>query len=196
MNTYVSWEEQWALFAEDFREGKAHIDLTRFGGNATLQLLPGPGFGDLSHPTTNLMLQLMKGRIKNHPILDIGCGSGILTLAVLLLGASSSVGIDIDLEALEHAKQNAALNHLPSCFTSTLPPYEDNTILLMNMILPEQKIVMKEPLKGRLWIVSGILTEQREIYLALTKTWGWQLIEEKEREGWLGMVFQFPAIQM
>ena len=48
----VNWEDQWALFAEDFKEGKAHINLSPFGVEKTLLLTPGAGFGDLSHPTT------------------------------------------------------------------------------------------------------------------------------------------------
>ncbi len=191
MNFYsVSWEEQWALFAEDFREGKAHIDLTRFGGSTVLQLLPGPGFGDLSHPTTYLMLELMQNRVKGRSIVDIGCGSGILTLAALLLDAASAIGVDIDPQALDHARQNGKLNHLSPEFMETIPPYEEETLFLMNMIVPEQKVVMQQRLKGALWIVSGILAEQRKEYLALTRTWEWQLVEEKERGGWLGMSFK------
>jgi ribosomal protein L11 methyltransferase len=187
--TAVSWEDQWALFAEDFREGLAHIDLGRFGGAHCLELLPGPGFGDLSHPTTYLMLELMQGRIKKRRVIDIGCGSGILTLAALLLGASSACGIDIEPQALEHARQNATLNRLSAEFTETVPSYENEAIVLMNMIVPEQKVVMQQQIKGAIWIVSGILADEREKYLALAKEWGWELVEEKERGGWLGMVF-------
>ena len=82
----VNWEEQWALFAESSFDGKAHIDLSQFGGASTLLLLPGPGFGDLSHPTTYLMLKMMQNRVQNLPVLDIGTGSGILALAALSLG--------------------------------------------------------------------------------------------------------------
>jgi ribosomal protein L11 methyltransferase len=188
--TSISWEDQWALFAEDFRGGKAHIDLTRFGGSSILQLLPGPGFGDLSHPTTYLMLELMQGRIQDRFVLDIGCGSGILTLAALFLGASSATGVDIDEAALEHARQNAKLNGLSASFTKKGMHDEDNAVLLMNMIVSEQKIVMHERLEGAMWIVSGILADQREDYLALAKKWKWKLLEEKERGGWLGMIFQ------
>ena len=190
----IDWQSQWSQFAEDFRDGISHIDLSRFGGASTLLLSPGPGFGDLSHPTTYLMLELMDGRVAGERIIDIGCGSGILSLAALKLGAASALGIDIDEAALEHARQNSALNHLFAQFSLHIPKDQPKeNILLMNMIFPEQQIVMKErgqlnPL-AKLWIASGILAEQREDYLKQAKKWGWDLIEEKERSGWLGLVF-------
>jgi len=179
----INWDEQWAQFAENFYDGKAHISL----GNATLLLLPGPGFGDLSHPTTRLMLQLMAGRVKNQTVLDIGCGSGILTLAALLLGAKSAIGIDIDPEALVHAKKNAKLNNLNATFTDKIPS-KHYSIALMNMILPEQKAVTKP--QADLWITSGILVQQRKEYHALTETCDWKLLEEKRCGEWLGFVFK------
>ena len=190
----VNWEEQWALFAESFSEGKAHIDLSRFGGASTLLLLPGPGFGDLSHPTTYLMLKMMQNRVQNLPVLDIGTGSGILSLAALLLGASSAIGLDIDPEALAHARTNAKLNHLKARFVKALPKsVPASNICLINMILSEQKVALSQIQHynrlSKLWIVSGILAEQKEKYLRLASAWGWEVQEEHKRKGWLGWVF-------
>ncbi len=191
----IDWSEQWSQFAEDFREGKAHIDLARFGAPHTLLLLPGPGFGDLSHPTTYLMLELMAGCLKDEIVLDIGCGSGILSLAALLMGAKSAFGIDIDENALNHAQQNAALNHLDkrAHFSRHLPTNQESSIVLINMILPEQRTALKEistlPKMAKLWIASGILKSQRADALALCKDLGLTLIEEKKRGEWLGLKF-------
>ncbi|MDP1608364.1 MAG: 50S ribosomal protein L11 methyltransferase [Chlamydiales bacterium] len=191
----VDWEEQWAHFAEDFSEGKAHIDLKRFGKKATLLLQPGPGFGDLSHPTTELMLRMMKGRMKSQSIVDIGTGSGILALAALLLGASSAFGIDIDAAALKHARLNAKINHLQARFAKKLPAQLSPSIFLLNMILPEQQTALKRHLKrynrlAKLWITSGILAEQKENYLQCTQSWGWKLKEIHKKKKWLGFVFR------
>lgn len=185
----IDWEEQWANFAEGFKDGKAHIDLSKFGGAATLQLLPGPGFGDLSHPTTSLMLQLMEGRVKDQSILDIGCGSGILTLAALLLGARLAVGIDIDSDAIIHAQKNQKLNNLKAHFSLSIPKKKFD-IALMNMITSEQQVVMKQTIDADLWITSGMLVKQREEYLLLANLWGWTLLEEATQDGWLGMIFK------
>jgi ribosomal protein L11 methyltransferase len=191
----VNWEDQWALFAEDFKEGKAHINLSPFGVEKTLLLLPGAGFGDLSHPTTHLMLEMMTGRVEGQTIVDIGTGSGILTLAGVLLGANYGVGIDIDNEAIKHAKENAKLNSLTMLtkFSKKLPQktLPTKSVFLMNMILPEQR-EFNPPFLNKYastWIVSGILTGQKNEYLKLAKTWGWRLINEYSRLEWIGLVF-------
>lgn len=190
----VDWEEQWALFAENFSEGKAHIDLSRFGKKTILELAPGPGFGDLSHPTTALMLEMMQGRVENENVLDIGTGSGILALAALLLGAKSAIGLDIDPKALAHARKNSKLNHLSVQFLKKLPRHtKPPQVCLLNMILPEQKIALQD-LKGynslaQLWITSGILKNQKREYLSLTKSWGWKLEASYSKTTWLGFVF-------
>ena len=191
----VDWEQQWALFAENFFEGKAHIDLTRFGKKKTLLLGPGPGFGDLSHPTTALMLKMMKGRVEKEAILDIGTGSGILALAALLLGAKSACGLDIDPEALKHARENAELNHLTVRFAKTLPKnLALSNICLLNMISSEQKVALRRidrynPL-AKLWITSGILSAEKKKYLEWTQSLGWQLKKIHRKGEWLGFIFK------
>lgn len=185
----VNWEEQWSLFAENFSNGKAHIQL----GDKTLLLTPGAGFGDLSHPTTYLMLEMMKKEVVGESILDIGTGSGILALSALLLGAKSAIGIDIDEAAIKHAKENAKLNQLEAKFTKTLPKkLSSDNILLMNMIFPEQKEFQPARLNriAKKWITSGILENQKKEYLKEAKKWGWDLLSEHQRLEWCGFIFQ------
>jgi ribosomal protein L11 methyltransferase len=190
----VNWDEQWALFAKNFKNGKAHIDLSSFGANETLHLLPGPGFGDLSHPTTQLMLEMMKGLIQDESVIDIGSGSGILTLAAAMLGAKSAIGIDIDPDAINHAKRNCELNHLEEkvTFSLTTPkPMSSKSIFLMNMIWMEQKMVDPSQfnLYAKRWIISGILKTQKKEYLEQAKSWGWIPIQEFSCQKWKGWIF-------
>jgi ribosomal protein L11 methyltransferase len=187
----IDWEKQWEQFAENYKDGHAHINLLPFGQDKILKLLPGPGFGDLSHPTTQLMMELMKSYVPNQNIVDIGCGSGILTLAALYLNAKSAVGIDIDQDAIKHSKQNAKLNDLPAKFTKSIPKkFPKSCICLMNMIFPEQKMIDIHKFQAKLWITSGILKEQKNSYLEFAEKWNWQLIRLKEKDGWLGFVFE------
>ncbi len=192
---HIDWKDQWARFAPGFQNGKAHIDLTRFGVKKTLLLYPGPGFGDLSHPTTSLMLSCMEGEMQDRIALDIGCGSGILSLAALLMGASRSIGIDIDEEAILHARQNAKLNQLRQStnFARTLPK-RSRGIVLINMILSEQKLVLKEipdlPRRASLWIASGILVEQKQEAQDFAESLGLQFLEEKKEGEWIAMKFK------
>jgi ribosomal protein L11 methyltransferase len=179
----IDWEEQWRTFAHNFYEGKAHIDIR----GKTLLLKPGAGFGDLSHPTTALMLEMMESHVPDQSVIDIGTGSGILALASLLLGARSAHGIDIDSAAIAHAKENNKLNHLKATFSKKIPQNPD-AIYLMNMIVSEQREV-KRP-QGKLWITSGILSEQKESYLQQTEEWGWRPILIHEKAGWAGFIFR------
>lgn len=184
----VNWHEQWALFAENFYDGKAHIQV----GEKTLLLHPGPGFGDLSHPTTRLMMKMMKEFVPQRSIIDIGTGSGILAIASHLLGAKSILGIDIDEEAIKHARKNAKLNECKIRFGKILPKnLAQENILLMNMIFSEQKQVDPQKLNSvsKLWIVSGILISQKEEYLQQAKNWGWKLLKTTQESEWCGFIF-------
>jgi len=183
----VNWAEQWALFAKNFYDGMAHIEI----GKETLLLLPGPGFGDLSHPTTSLMLKMMEPHVPGESVLDIGTGSGILALAALKLGSRSARGIDVDSEALLHAQKNNSLNHLKAKFSKDLPKRIPPSIVLMNMIASEQRAAFSPRANqaAKLWITSGILESQEKAYLELASSWGWSFQSRYQREEWLGFIF-------
>lgn len=192
-----NWEEQWETFAPNFHHGLAHVNLTEYGGPALL-LKPGGGFGDFSHPTTRLTLSLMAPCVKHKTVFDIGCGSGILTIAAVLLGATRAYGIDIEESALQHSRENAKLNQVQQkvLFCKTLDPSwlsDDTYVILMNMIESEQQTAWQASrvlhAKKAIVITSGILASSKKHYLELTSRWHWTLIDEKEEEGWMGFVF-------
>ena len=202
-NDGIDWEEQWRNFAPSFYDGVSHIDLSPYACNGSFELLlkPGGGFGDLSHPTTRLSLKLMAPLIKETTVVDIGCGSGILMLSALLMGAKIAIGIDIDEAALEHAQANAQLNHLEkkAIFVKQANRFRYKTplVLVMNMIFSEQKVAWgsQATLHRQMAnvVTSGILTEQREAYLAWTSQIGWKLLKEEAEEQWSGFVFSQNA---
>lgn len=198
----INWEEQWQAFAPDFHDGLAHIDLAPHG---TLLLKPGAGFGDLSHPTTRLALKLLAPRAPGSLLIDIGCGSGILLLAGLILGSTHAIGIDIDPAALTHAAINAELNHLQmkAAWTQSLPTEylpQEPLLIVMNMILSEQQTAWsaQTPLHNlpATIITSGILTSQKDTYLKMAESWGWKLVEELQEEEWIGCVWHTTIKQI
>ncbi|OAN24066.1 50S ribosomal protein L11 methyltransferase [Pseudomonas oryzihabitans] len=136
-----------------------------------LLLDPGLAFGTGTHPTTSLCLQWLDGEpVAGRQVLDFGCGSGILAIAALLLGAERAVGTDIDLQALEASRENANRNGIdPARFALYLPadlPDEPADVVVANILagplvgLAEQ-ITRLTRIGGRL-ALSGILAEQAE----------------------------------
>lgn len=136
-----------------------------------LLLDPGLAFGTGTHPTTSLCLQWLDGEpVQGLQVLDFGCGSGILAIAALLLGAGHAVGTDIDVQALEASRENANRNGIdPARFPLYLPadlPGEPADVVVANILagplvgLAEQ-ITRLTRIGGRL-ALSGILAEQAE----------------------------------
>lgn len=195
----IDWKQQWKLFAKDFHHGKAHLDLKPYGGSQELLLEPGEGFGDLSHPTTLLILELMHLFLEDRSVIDIGTGSGVLAIAALLMKASFAYAIDLNASVLKHVARNALLNHVEKQIHLFLPGQVQkhsfpNSTILMNMIFSEQEAAWKQYFSihtcARIVITSGILLCERENYLRYAAKLKWKLLMEKEKEGWLGFVFE------
>ncbi|MFN8383659.1 MAG: 50S ribosomal protein L11 methyltransferase [Anaerolineales bacterium] len=78
-----------------------------------IKIDPGMAFGTGTHPTTQLCLELMEASTDHRPlttVIDVGCGSGILSIAALKLGASKVLGVDIDIESVKNSRENADTN--------------------------------------------------------------------------------------
>ena len=208
----IDWEAQWAIHGHQFHDGYVHIDLTTLGNfdysenvvSSTepikqLRLKPGAGFGDLSHPTTQLMMKMLLHHFHGQIVIDIGCGSGILALTAGAMNGTEIYGIDIDPQAIEHSSQNAAINHLEERCHFSHPDHfkwelrEEPLLLLMNMIRSEQQVAWNSlPLlhhQPAELITSGLRVEERSLYLEEMKKIGWEAIEEQENEGWLAFRF-------
>ncbi|WP_134593761.1 50S ribosomal protein L11 methyltransferase, partial [Pseudomonas aeruginosa] len=104
-----------------------------------LLLDPGLAFGTGTHPTTALCLEWLDGQeLAGRQVLDFGCGSGILAIAALLLGAERAVGTDIDPQALEASRDNASRNGIePARFPVYLPadlPQRQADVLVANIL--------------------------------------------------------------
>lgn len=194
----INWNEQWELHAPNFKEGYAHVNLARFGGPPiSYRLLPGAGFGDLSHPTTQIMMHLLPKEIICD-VLDIGCGSGVLSIGAKLLGAKNVYGLDIEPFSVEHAKKNALLNSLNIHFGEKLPSISfANPLILMNMISSEQEIAWGSLPElhqiSKMMIVSGVLEEERNSFLRAHGMKYGKCVQELSYKGWLGFVFSRTA---
>ncbi|MDO4696212.1 MAG: 50S ribosomal protein L11 methyltransferase [Neisseria sp.] len=154
-----------------------------------LQLDPGLAFGTGSHPTTRLCLQWLDNHLKNgESVLDYGCGSGILAIAALKLGAAEAVGTDIDPQAMTASRDNAEQNSVPARFY--LPdelPEQQFDVVVAN-ILANPLRMLGEMLAGRTKIggcivLSGILEEQIEEMSGIYSQW-FDLLPTQTDNGW------------
>jgi len=159
--------------------------------------LPGEGFGDFSHETTRLALKMMSPYVKGNTVIDIGCGSGILSLAAALLGAHQVYGIDVDPLALEHSRRNLKINRLEKAvhFSERVPPLslKKPPLIVMNMIPPEQEVAWKSQINihslPKHLITSGVLVECRKGYLKWALSQGWTYLAEDQKDKWLSFRF-------
>lgn len=136
-----------------------------------LLLDPGLAFGTGTHPTTALCLEWLDGEdVTGKTVLDYGCGSGILAIAALKLGAISAVGTDIDPQALQATQDNAERNavdpeQLHTCYPKVLPN-QTYDIVMANILAGPLVELAPELLNairmGGKLVLSGILAEQTE----------------------------------
>ncbi len=133
-----------------------------------LELDPGLAFGTGTHPTTALCLKwLAQHDLEGATVIDYGCGSGILAIAALLLGANRVVACDVDPQALTATRNNAAKNRvaerLECCYPQDMPPIEADTLLANILADPLLDMASCLPAKLRTYgtiVLSGILVEQ------------------------------------
>ena len=135
-----------------------------------LRLDPGLAFGTGTHPTTSLCLSWLDANLNHKNILDYGCGSGILAIAALLLGADHADCVDIDFQALQatqdNAKVNAVLDRISTCKPEKLATDAGYDLVLANILsgpLTElAPTLARHVLPGGDIVLSGILNEQAD----------------------------------
>ncbi len=139
------------------------------GESVVLTIDPGNAFGSGLHETTRLVLGEVDARIAGgEAVLDVGCGSGILSIAALLLGAKSALGTDIDPIALETTMENATLNGVADHMATAGPELgkvEGTYPLVLANIQAHVLVPMAEQLiakvaPGGTLVLSGVLGEQ------------------------------------
>jgi ribosomal protein L11 methyltransferase len=110
------WSEEWKksfepIFVTDEIVIVPEWDRFEFPGKTVIRIKPGPAFGTGDHATTQLCLRALSRLIRpKDKVVDVGCGSGILSIASVKLGASYALGLDIDQDAISNAEENLALN--------------------------------------------------------------------------------------
>jgi len=159
--------------------------------DVVLTIDPENAFGSGDHETTRLVLRMLDERVAGgERVLDVGCGSGILSIAAVRLGAASSVAIDIERDAIVVAERNAELNGVAASITSSTKPLtevEGHFDLVLANIETRVLVDMPGELAARMapsaaLILSGILRPERDELLAAFS--GMRLEEVLEEGEW------------
>lgn len=168
-------------------------------GRAVLNIDPGLAFGTGKHETTRLCMEALERYVKGgERVLDVGCGSGILGIAAVLLGAESAFGVDIDETAVRTANENAAVNHVDGRFTAIAGDLVDKVegkyeIVVANIvadaIIALSASVSRYMAEDAVYIVSGIIDARADdVRRAVGDLF--EIVEENTLGGWYCFVLR------
>jgi ribosomal protein L11 methyltransferase len=166
---------------------------------------PGRAFGSGAHASTRLALVALDRLVRGgERVLDAGCGSGVLGIAALALGAAEAVGVDHDPDAVAAARANATRNGVGDRFTVTERPIDEVVaagapfdLVTANLLLPDL-LAVAPTLRGAVAVggsvvVSGVLTDQRPAVIASATHLGLVPLGEETADGWLAVTFASPT---
>lgn len=212
------WENNWREYYKPFKVGEKLVVCPSWeeyqpqDGERVLLIEPGSSFGTGQHYTTRLCLELLEQHLSEGArLLDLGCGTGILSIGALHLGAKSAVAVDIEDNAVAAAIENAAMNgygeadYLAMCGDIladgellgrvTACGGEGGYDIIVVNIVADVIIAMSGLFDGLLAegapvICSGVIDERRGDVLAAMDNAGFALIGEREENGWCAFAFR------
>lgn len=202
----ADWAEAWKAYFPVMRVGRRLVirptwrEHTASAADVVLALDPGMAFGTGLHPTTRLCLAALEpladdGRLRDARVLDVGCGSGILAIAALKLGAAAALGVDTDPIAIEATAENAARNDLGGRLTAregSLPSGErpfDVVVanLIAGVLIPLAPLLRDELRPRGTLIASGIFVDREAEVTAAFDAAG-LVVEDRTSEGdWVAL---------
>ena len=202
------WINNWKTFFKPFRAADNIVIKPTWEtyekeneDDILIEIDPGIAFGTGSHETTKLCIQALDKYVKkDDSVLDVGCGSGILSIAALKLGAAHATAIDIDEVAVKVAAENMEVNHIPASqytlfdgdlITNSFLKVKADTNhdivvanILADVIIPLTGVIRPHLKKGGLYITSGIInTKEEEVREALIAN-GFEILGVEYMKEW------------
>jgi ribosomal protein L11 methyltransferase len=199
------WINNWKKYFKPIPVGEKLLirpiweDEFNAGDRIVLNLEPGLAFGTGTHETTRLCMELIEKYLKaGDSFLDMGCGSGILSVAALLLGAESAVGVDIDALAVKTATENAKMNGVGEKFTAIYGNLTEKVTgrfrVVAANIVADIVILLSESAQefmcpDSVYIISGIIdTREDDVLSAISDKF--EVIERRDEKGWVAMALK------
>ena len=179
----AGWEDGWRAFHHGVRVGRCWVGppWEEPPGDAIAVVIdPGRAFGTGAHATTRLCLELLQA-VEPTSLLDVGCGSGVLSVAAAKLGFAPVTAIDIDEVALETTRANAAANGVAVEAADELRPAQ---LAVMNIALDVVERMLPQLPVDRA-ITSGYLDRDEP------QVDGWHRLERRLRDGWAADLLEF-----
>ena len=205
----TNWAENWKQHYKPVPVGERLIIVPAWmqppdDRRIPIRIDPGMAFGTGTHPTTQLCLELLETCTpQGRDVLDIGCGSGILGIAALKLGAARAFGVDVEPDAIPAARENAAANGVGEHFTVALgsvPEVQRGVfeirrapLVVANILAHILRRLLDEGLGGLLTpdgvlMLSGILEEQEDAMRAKLAEHGLSVVARHQIEDWVALV--------
>ena len=200
------WNENWKKYFHTMEIGEKLVIVPSWetydnkDGRTVLSIDPGAAFGTGTHATTSLCLTLLENYITDSTqVLDIGTGSGILSIASVLLGAKNAIGVDIDAQSVKTAKENAEINNIADKCEFIVGDLADkisgkyNVVcanIVADVIIKLFENVEQFLEQDAVFIISGIIDIRKDDVLASAKAKGFTILKECYRDNWCAFVLQ------
>lgn len=202
----TDWNENWKKYFHTSEIGEKLVIVPSWetydnkNGRTVLNIDPGAAFGTGTHATTSLCLALLENYIKEDTkMLDIGTGSGILSIASVLLGAKSAIGVDIDAQSVKTAKENAEINKMADKCEFIVGDLADKISgkfdvicanIVADVIIKIFENVADFLKPDAVFIISGVIDIRKDDVLAAAKQKGFEIVEEKYKDNWCAFVLK------
>lgn len=207
------WANNWKQYFKPLKVGEKLLvkpsweNYENNDGRTILEIDPASSFGTGQHNTTKLCLELLEKCVKGDDrVLDLGCGSGILSIGAILLGAKEATAVDIEQNAVETAKENALKNNISAeKYTALFGDIISNTDLRAQIgdgfdiitanIVADVLIAMSGLFRSFLkpdsvLIISGIIVERKDEVINAVTAQGFEVIESADSEGWAAVMLR------
>lgn len=199
-----NWENEWKKYFKPIRLGKKMVvkpsweTVESETDEIVIEIDPGNAFGSGTHETTSLCIEMIEKYMRpSDHVLDVGCGSGILSIAAGLLGAKSILGVDIDPVAVKTARENIERNHLENISDirqgDLLSVVDQPADLVVANIIAEIIIQLVDDIdsvikSGGYFIASGIILQRLDSVLDKIQSSGLEVVETVKKGEWAVIV--------